>query len=99
MAHLSAAGSRRRPRKRTRGVRLATHVMYVEKPAGCSVPAQWQSFRPDRATEWASIDLSTGRKVMRKPTTLLTALVLAAGLSASANAQSPFGSPHILEGG
>jgi hypothetical protein len=36
---------------------------------------------------------------MRKPTTLLTALVLAAGLSASANAQSPFGSPHILEGG
>ena len=36
---------------------------------------------------------------MRKPTTLLTALVLAAGLSASANAQSPFGSPHIFEGG
>jgi hypothetical protein len=36
---------------------------------------------------------------MRKPTTLLTALVLAAGLSASANAQSRFGSPHILEGG
>lgn len=36
---------------------------------------------------------------MRTLTPILATIVLAAGLSASAHAQLPFGDPHILEGG